>query len=123
MAARILHMNGDYEPLRRLWISHFIARNPRVASVVGRTIESARTTAASYNTIKAFLELFERTRIELGIQYEDMWNMDDTRVALGRIASEYQFWRQSQPPALSFNAQLSSKASIYDLLSSQPKAP
>ncbi|OAG25991.1 hypothetical protein CC77DRAFT_1015329 [Alternaria alternata] len=51
MATRLLRMNGDYEPLGQLWIPHFIARNPRVASIVGRTIESARTTAASYETI------------------------------------------------------------------------
>ncbi|USP74411.1 hypothetical protein yc1106_01685 [Curvularia clavata] len=83
MATRILHMNGDYQPLGQLWVSHFIARNPRVASIVGRKIESARTTGANYETVKAFLELFERTRIELGIQYEDIWNMDETGVALG----------------------------------------
>jgi hypothetical protein len=76
-------MNGDTEPLGQLWVPHFIARNPRVASVVGRTIESARTTGANYETVRAFLELFERTRIELGIRYEDMWNMDETGVALG----------------------------------------
>ena len=83
MATRILRMNGDYEPLGQLWVPHFITRNPRVALIVGRTIKSARTTAASYETIRAFLELFKRTRVELGIQYEDMWNMDETRVALG----------------------------------------
>jgi hypothetical protein len=83
MATRLLRMNGDYEPLGQLWIPHFIARNPRVASIVGRTIESARTTAASHDTIRAFLELFEQTRIELGIQYEDIWNMDETGCALG----------------------------------------
>jgi hypothetical protein len=83
MATRILHMNGDHEPLGQLWVPHFITRNPRVASVVGRTIESARTTGANYETVRAFLELFERTRIELGIQYKDIWNMDKTRVALG----------------------------------------
>jgi hypothetical protein len=83
MAIRILHMNGDYKPLGRHWVPNFITRNPRIASVVGRTIESARTTGASYETIRAFLQLFERTRIELGIQYEDIWNMDETGVALG----------------------------------------
>jgi hypothetical protein len=83
MATRLLRMNGDHEPLGQLWIPHFITRNPRVASIVIQTIESARTTAASYETIQAFLELFERTRIELGIQYEDIWNIDKTGVALG----------------------------------------
>ena len=65
-------MNGDYEPLGRLWVPHFIARNPRVSSVVGRSIESSRTTAASYDTIQAFLQLFERTWLELGIQLKDI---------------------------------------------------
>jgi hypothetical protein len=83
MATRILRMNGDTQPLGQLWVPHFITRNPRVASIVGRTIESARTTAANFETIRAFLELFERTRRELGIQYEDIWNMDETGIALG----------------------------------------
>ena len=61
MATQILHVNGDYKPLGQLWIPYFIARNPRVASIVGRTIKSARTTAASQDTIQAVLELFERT--------------------------------------------------------------
>ncbi|KAF1926399.1 DDE-domain-containing protein, partial [Didymella exigua CBS 183.55] len=42
----------------------------------------ARTTAANYETIRVFLELFERTQIKLGIQYEDIWNMDKTSVSL-----------------------------------------
>lgn len=83
MASRILQMNGDHAPLGQLWVPHFIARNPQVASIVGRTIETARTTGAQYEQIRAFLELFERTRIELGIQNEDIWNMDETGVALG----------------------------------------
>ncbi|XPT04274.1 hypothetical protein M3J09_013355 [Ascochyta lentis] len=72
MASRILHMNGDHEPLGHLWVPYFITRNPRVASIVGQTIKSARTTAANYKTIRAFLELFERTQIKLGIQYKDI---------------------------------------------------
>lgn len=81
MATRILHMNGDYEPLGQLWVPHFIARNPRVASIVSRTSKSARTTSASSEITRAFLGLFERTRIELGIQYEDIWKMYETEAA------------------------------------------
>ncbi|KAF3034265.1 hypothetical protein E8E11_001061 [Didymella keratinophila] len=97
MATRLLRMNGDHEPLGQLWVSHFITRNPRVASIVGRTIESARTSAANYETIKAFLELFERTRVELGIQYEDMWNMDETGVALGVTLNNKVLSRDTEP--------------------------
>jgi DNA-binding Lrp family transcriptional regulator len=83
MATRILRMNGDTRPLGQLWVPHFLKRNPRVASIVGRKIESARTTAANYHTIKEWLELFERTRETLGIPYENVWNFDETGVALG----------------------------------------
>jgi len=83
MATRILRMNGDTQPLGKRWIPHFLARQPRVSSVVGRTIESARTTAANYNTIKEWLDHFDRITRELGIQCENMWNMDETGVALG----------------------------------------
>ena len=83
MVTRILQMNGDSRPLGKLWLSNFIKRNPRIKSVVGRSIESVRTTASSFDTIKGFLELFERTRTELGIHYEDIWNMDETGLALG----------------------------------------
>ena len=77
-------MNSDCKPLGQLWVPHFIACNPRVASIVGQTIKIATTTAASHNAIRAFLELFERTQIELGIQYKDIWNMDECEVTVGR---------------------------------------
>ncbi|KAF1927748.1 uncharacterized protein M421DRAFT_64606, partial [Didymella exigua CBS 183.55] len=48
----------------------FLARNPRVASIVGRKIKSARTTAANYNTIN-------------DIPYKNVWSFDETGVALG----------------------------------------
>jgi hypothetical protein len=38
MANRILRMNGDQNPVGKKWLSHFVRRNPRVASVVGKKI-------------------------------------------------------------------------------------
>jgi hypothetical protein len=76
-------MNGDTRPLGRRWIPQFLARNPRVASIVGRKIESARTTASNYNTINEWLELFKRTQKMLGIPYKNVWNFDKTGVVLG----------------------------------------
>ena len=83
MATRILHMNGDFEPLGQLWVPHFVARNPRIASIVSRSIEGARTTATSHDTIQTFLELSNCTRVELRMQYKDIWNRDETRASLG----------------------------------------
>lgn len=72
MATRILHINGDHDPLGRTWVSNFLSRQPRVASVVGRSIDALRAEAASPAQILAFLELFNRVRIELGIRVEDI---------------------------------------------------
>lgn len=83
MATRILHICGDHDPLGKRWIQSFLSRQPRVASIVGRSIKAARAGAASPERIRAFLELFERTRIELGIQLSDIWNMEETGTALG----------------------------------------
>jgi hypothetical protein len=83
MANRILKMNGDSQPVGKLWLSHFIKRNPRVASVVGRKLEASRAKAATPEQVRAFLQLFERTRQRLNIRTQDIWNMDETGIALG----------------------------------------
>jgi hypothetical protein len=83
MASRILRMNGDDNPIGKAWISSFKRRNPRVASMIGRRIEAPRAEAATSDQIRAFLELFERTRIRLNIRLEDIYNMDETGIALG----------------------------------------
>jgi hypothetical protein len=76
-------MNGDYEPLGHNWVSSFLQRNPRVHSVVGRSIEASRAEAASLELIRTFLELVEATRLRLGIQLHDIYNMDETEIAIG----------------------------------------
>lgn len=83
MATRILRMNGDYEPLGQQWVPHFVARHPQVASIIGRSAVSVKTTAASHDTMHAFLELSACTRVELGVRYEDIRGIDETRVAPG----------------------------------------
>lgn len=83
MAIRILHINGDYEPLSHNWVSSFLQRNPRVHSVVGRLIEASRAKAASPKLIRTFLELVEAMRLRLGIQLHDIYNMDETGIAIG----------------------------------------
>ncbi|KAI1002231.1 hypothetical protein K3495_g5971 [Podosphaera aphanis] len=83
MAARILRENGDHELLGKRWPQHFIVRNPSVSSMVGRKIDSLRASAANPDNIRAFFEVFERTRTQLCVHREDIWNMDETGLALG----------------------------------------
>jgi len=83
MANRILRINGESNPIGQAWIPGFIRRNPRVASIVGKRLEAPRAEAATPEQIRAFLELFEATRIRLNIRLEDIYNMDETGIALG----------------------------------------
>ncbi|KAF1974616.1 hypothetical protein BU23DRAFT_431120, partial [Bimuria novae-zelandiae CBS 107.79] len=64
-------------------ISFFLKRNPRVVSIIGRKIKAARTKGATLEQIRAFLKLFKRTRVRLGIRTKDTWNIDKTSKALG----------------------------------------
>ena len=46
-------------------------------------IDSYSVSVAIYLQLRVFLELFERTRVRLGIRAEDTWNMDETGRAMG----------------------------------------
>jgi hypothetical protein len=83
IATQILQMGGDNTPLSKKWITHFIQRNPRIASQLGRTVDCARSAVANQEDIKAFFELYSTTCKELSITPENTWNMDETGVAQG----------------------------------------
>jgi hypothetical protein len=71
-ASWILRMNGDDAPLGKVWIPHFLQRNPRVASIISRKIKAARVTNTLLEQIQAFLELFRYTKERLNIRDEDI---------------------------------------------------
>jgi hypothetical protein len=99
MANRILRMNGEQTSVGKQWLSHFLKRNPRVASVVGRKLEAARAKAATPTQIQAFLELYEATRQRLNIRQEDIYNINETRLALGVCANSRVLARASKKKA------------------------
>lgn len=83
MASRILCMNGDTAPIGKRWIQNFLKRNPRVSSVVGRKIEAPRAKAGTQEQVGNYLKLFDETRKRLRIETENIYNMDETGIALG----------------------------------------
>ncbi|KAI0997812.1 hypothetical protein K3495_g10378 [Podosphaera aphanis] len=83
MVCEILKANGDYELLGKDWISSFLRCNSRVHSVIGRKLEACRSNAAKPEDIKAFLDKFNQTCKDLNIKHSDIWNMDETGIALG----------------------------------------
>ena len=121
MANRILRMNGDHRPVGKHWMAAFLKRNTRVASVVGRKIEAARAEGATQEQIRAFLELFERTRVRLGIRTEDMWNMDETGKALGVCANTRVLASSQKKKAYHQSPETREWASIIECVSAMGK--
>jgi hypothetical protein len=83
MAARVLCMDGDPEPLGKAWVQKYIQRNPRVKSVIGRPIEAARVKGAQPDQIQEFYNRVDGVRREKKIRAENTWNMDEAGTALG----------------------------------------
>ncbi|KAI0990914.1 hypothetical protein K3495_g17273, partial [Podosphaera aphanis] len=76
-------MNKDTDPLGKDWIPKFIKQNPRVASIVGRRIESLRVTGTNHTALENFCKLFKEVRDRFNIQTGDIWNMDEQGLGLG----------------------------------------
>jgi hypothetical protein len=83
MASRILRMNGDSTPLGKRWITKFLQRNPRVASIVGRRIEASRVDSTSQEALLGFFTRFEEAQKQFNVLLENTWNMDEHGIALG----------------------------------------
>jgi len=54
MATRIRSTNHDEKSLGQKWVTHFISRNPRVATIAGRRIEASRIIILLPNVFKPF---------------------------------------------------------------------
>lgn len=68
MATLMLTMAGDTEALGKKWISHFMKRNPCVASLIGKPINSARFRGTQQHPIQKFWERFNTIRVRYNTQ-------------------------------------------------------
>lgn len=77
MAARILELNGDKGALGKKWIQKFISRNPRVASIIGRSIEAIRIHSTTPEALQAFYTRSQAAQITHQVQEQNIRNMDE----------------------------------------------
>ncbi|KAI0996103.1 hypothetical protein K3495_g12078 [Podosphaera aphanis] len=87
MASLSLQANGDNGPLGNNWMTSFLQRQTNVHTVVGRSIEAVRATAGNQETIRSFFEVFSQTVRRLNTKTENIWNMDETGLALGACSN------------------------------------
>lgn len=83
MATLMLTMAGDTKAHGKKWISHFMKRNPRIASVIGKPIDSTHIWGTQQHHILEFYEQFDTIRACRNTQQVDIWNMDEHGIALG----------------------------------------
>jgi hypothetical protein len=68
MASRILRIKGDTKELGNKWVNHFIKRNPRVASAIGRKIDASRISGTHPDLINEFYTLYRELVQRYNIQ-------------------------------------------------------
>jgi 4-hydroxybenzoate polyprenyltransferase len=83
LVAAILRANGDCDDLGKNWIQTFKQRHPEVCSYIASPIESKRLTEASDEALTRYFTRLKAVIDEFAIEARDMWNMDETGVAIG----------------------------------------
>ena len=71
-AVLMLKVSGDDEPLGKRWVQNFLKRNPRVATLLSKPIESSRIRGTQPEQINMFYENFNSIRGHANIQQDDV---------------------------------------------------
>jgi hypothetical protein len=79
----LLKARGDYEPLGVNWYSRFLDRHPELKLFQSRVLDQARQTAANYQTLASWFDLYITTKLRYGIADNDEYNMDEKGVMKG----------------------------------------
>jgi hypothetical protein len=65
------------------WVPRFLHRHPELKSKVGRKIESLRIQNTTPEALAEWFEVFRRVQTTYGVKPDNIWNMDETGIALG----------------------------------------
>ena len=66
-AVLMLEVSGDDEPLGKRWVQNFLKRNPRVATLLGKPIESSRIRGTQPEQINVFYKNFNSIRTRINV--------------------------------------------------------
>ncbi len=83
LAVRVLAARGDLQPLGKRWMEGFLRRNPRVKTLRGKGLDSARLNGATTEVITAFFQLMDIPLIR-AIRQENRWNTDEHGLLEGK---------------------------------------
>jgi hypothetical protein len=85
MACKVI----DSKTLANHWVNRFIRRNPGVSSCTGIPLRSARAVNLTHEFVAAHFQRVQSQIRKFNILTEDIWNMDETGLAMGLCANGY----------------------------------
>lgn len=88
MVAQIAKESGHTNCIGKKWVIRFLQRHPEIHSKIGRKIEALRIQNTSPAHLDAFFELFRRVQLTNKIPAENIWNMDESGIAIGSCAHQ-----------------------------------
>jgi 4-hydroxybenzoate polyprenyltransferase len=83
MAAHVIRMNGDIQPLGKKWTDGFLHRNPHVKSKISKKVHANRINNANPESLQEHFDRYKAIQQEHNIRPEHTWNMDEHGLAQG----------------------------------------
>jgi Tc5 transposase DNA-binding domain/helix-turn-helix, Psq domain len=83
MAGLFSSISGGPAFYGKYWVQRFVQRYSAIYVKVGRAIDHLRVTGISPATLEAWFDLFQKIRQHFSIKAENMWNIDETGLAIG----------------------------------------
>jgi hypothetical protein len=81
--ALICRASGSPTNVGKNWVPRFLQRHPDIKSKVGRKIESLRIQNTTPAALEDWFQLFQRVQDQYQVKPANIWNMDETGIALG----------------------------------------
>jgi DDE superfamily endonuclease/Tc5 transposase DNA-binding domain len=83
MAGQISRFSGGPTTVGNKWLPRFFTRHPDIHSKLGKSIDALRIQATSPVDLHAWYSLFRRVLTEYKVAAENVWNMDESGLAIG----------------------------------------
>jgi hypothetical protein len=88
MASLISRISGGSGILGINWVSRFLSRHPDIHTKVGAKIESLRIQNTSPAALEEWFRLFRSVQQQYQVKEANIWNMDETGIALGVCSNQ-----------------------------------
>jgi Tc5 transposase DNA-binding domain len=88
MASLFSSHSGGPTNCGKHWVQRFVQRYPGIHTKVGRATDHLRVEAVTPEALEGWFKLFQRVRQGGDIKPENIWNMDETGLALGHCKNQ-----------------------------------